>query len=63
MTRRLGLLGPQRFDPTLAQAVQALGLDGSLATVTAGWREREAEVDELHDHLPRAVVVTERGSW
>lgn len=59
MTRRLGLLGPQRFDPTLAQAVQALGLDGSLATVTAGWQEREAEVDELHDHLHGRAVNLE----
>jgi hypothetical protein len=51
VTRRLGLLGPQRFDPTLAGAVAALGLDGPLATVTAGWQERESEVDELHEHL------------
>lgn len=51
MTRRLGLLGPQRFDPTLADAVRALGLEGPLATVTAGWQERESEVDELHQHL------------
>jgi hypothetical protein len=51
VTRRLGLLGPQRFDLTLAGAVTALGLDGPLATVTAGWRERESEVDELHRDL------------
>jgi hypothetical protein len=51
VTRRIGLLGPQRFDPTLAGAVRALSLDGPLATVTAGWRERESEVDELHHDL------------
>ncbi len=70
MTRRLGLLGPQRFDPTLADAVRALAIEGRIATVTAGWQEREAEVDELHVHLAgraanlelhrRAALVFER---
>ena len=59
MSRRLGLLGPQRFDPTLAEAVQALGIDGPLATVTAGWQEREAESDELHQHLAGRAVNLE----
>jgi hypothetical protein len=59
VSRRVGLLGPQRFDPTLAQAVGALGLDGPLATVTAGWQEREAEVDELHEHLHGRAVNLE----
>lgn len=59
MTRRLGLLGPQRFDPTLAGAVAALGLEGRLATVTAGWQEREAEVDELNEHLAGRAVNLE----
>ena len=59
MTRRLGLLGPQRFDPTLAHAVRALGLDGALATVTAGWRERESEVDELHRDLAGRAINLE----
>ena len=59
MSRRLGLLGPQRFDPTLANAVGALGLEGPLATVTAGWQERESEVDELHQHLAGRAVNLE----
>ena len=59
MSRRLGLLGPQRFDPTLAAAVRALGIDGALATVTAGWQEREAESDELHQHLAGRAVNLE----
>jgi hypothetical protein len=59
VTRRLGLLGPQRFDPTLADAVRALGLDGPLATVTAGWQERESEVDELHEHLAGRAINLE----
>lgn len=45
------ILGPQRFDPTLGDAVRALEVEGRFATVTAGWQEREAEDSELHDHL------------
>jgi hypothetical protein len=43
------LLGPQRR-PTVDKAVGELGLDGPIATITAGWQEREpddAELDEL----------------
>lgn len=45
------LLGPQRFEPTLASVVRSLGIQGDLATVTAGWQEREDEDAELRDHL------------
>ena len=56
------LLGPQRFDPTLGEAVRELspqlpdGLDGPIATITAGWQEREAEDGELHEHLGKRTV-------
>jgi hypothetical protein len=45
------LLGPQRFRPTVIEAVRSLGLRGRIGTITAGWREREKEDQELHDHL------------
>ncbi|MBK8233631.1 MAG: Type 1 glutamine amidotransferase-like domain-containing protein [Candidatus Eisenbacteria bacterium] len=45
------LLGPQRLKPTLGAAVRTLGLDGRIATITAGWQEREADDQELHYHL------------
>lgn len=45
------LLGPQRFDPTLAAAAAAVGITGRIATITAGWQERESEDQELHEHL------------
>ncbi len=45
------LLGPQRFDPTLGAAAAAVGITGRIATITAGWQERESEDQELHDHL------------
>lgn len=44
------LLGPQRR-PSLDKVVAGLGLDGTFATVTAGWQERELADDELDDHL------------
>lgn len=48
------LLGPQRFSPTLGDAVKAIGItigEARFATVTAGWQERESEDGELHAHL------------
>jgi len=58
-SRALAFLGPQRFQPTLARAVAALGIEGDLATVTAGWQERELEVEELHEHLGGRAVNLE----
>ncbi len=47
----LQLLGPQRFRPSVSAAVDAAGVGGALAVVTAGWQERETEVEELEAHL------------
>jgi hypothetical protein len=47
------LLGPQRFLTTAGTVVRSLGVDGPVATVTAGWWDREvddAELDEVMDH-------------
>jgi hypothetical protein len=52
----LVLLGPQRFEPTVRDAVASLDVRGPIATVTAGWQERESEADELEAHLGREVV-------
>ena len=49
-------LGPQRSGPTLVDALDRLEVDGNLAVVTAGWQEREQEIDELRDHVQREVV-------
>jgi hypothetical protein len=43
---RVTLLGPQRR-PTLDTVAASLRLDGPVATVTAGWQEREPEDGEL----------------
>ena len=43
---RVILLGPQRR-PTVDALVRSLDLDGPVATITAGWREREPDDREL----------------
>lgn len=47
---RVTLLGPQRR-PGLDKVVDAMGLPGPYATITAGWQEREDEDAELDRHL------------
>jgi hypothetical protein len=47
---RVTLLGPQRR-PTLDTVAASLRLDGPVATVTAGWQEREPEDGELSRRL------------
>ena len=39
--RRVTLLGPQRLQPTVAPTLESLRIHGQIATVTAGWQERE----------------------
>jgi hypothetical protein len=54
--RAIVLLGAQRFEPTLGAAVKELGVEGPIATITAGWQEREAEDGDLHEHLAKKTV-------
>lgn len=49
-------LGPQRLQPTVDKTREMLGLEGPVCAVTAGWQEREGEVEELQEHLDREVV-------
>lgn len=55
MSRAVTLLGPQRR-PTLDQAVRGLDADAPIATVTAGWQERERDDAELSDLLGGRAV-------
>lgn len=57
--RTVILLGPQRLRPTLVREFDRLGVDGPIAVVTAGWQEREAEVEELGEHLGRPLINLE----
>lgn len=50
------LFGPQRLNPTLRPELDALGLDGQAAVITAGWQEREREIEELQQHIDRPVA-------
>ena len=48
---RTVLLGPQRFMTTAGTALRSLGVAGPVATINAGWEEREDVVDELDQVL------------
>jgi hypothetical protein len=50
------LLGPQRFKPTLGQAMAEHGVAGRVATITAGWQERESDDADLDKHLHGQTV-------
>jgi len=52
---RIILLGPQRR-PTLDGVTRTLGLSGPVATVTAGWQEREPDDAELSAYLGGRAV-------
>ena len=41
------LLGPQRHNVTVGETIRSLELEGPFAAITAGWQEREGEVEEL----------------
>lgn len=48
------MLGPQRLSPIVGPVLDQLGLaDDSVCTITAGWQEREGELDDLQGHLGR----------
>lgn len=50
------VLGPQRPLPNLSKALDALGVEGPLALITAGWRVDEDEIGPLVEHVsPRRV--------
>ena len=41
------LLGPQRFRTTVGTVIRSVAPEGAIATVTAGWRDRESDTMEL----------------
>jgi len=50
-TASVVLLGPQRLHRTLGPTIESLGVQGTIAAVTAGWEEREGEDQEMREHL------------
>jgi hypothetical protein len=49
------LLGPQSPSANLKNAIDSLSVDGPIVAVTAGWRDSEAETDELQTESGRPV--------
>ena len=57
------LLGPQRFMTTAGSTLRALEVEGLVATITAGWEEREdedAELDAVLDGRSRNLRLHHR---
>lgn len=53
---RITLLGPQR-EPRIKDVVRSLDLEGArFATITAGWRDREGEDEDLREELGQNTV-------
>lgn len=48
-------LGPQFRAPNLRDALARTGLGGPVASITAGWQEREGELEALEQHLAAPV--------
>lgn len=55
----LVLLGPQRKDPRVRQALDQIGSSKPVALIAAGWEERESEHAELEQHLGQSVYNLE----
>ncbi len=58
------LLGPQQLKQSLGAAVRAIGREGPIALITAGWQEREDQDEELPGQFGRNLVnlrLYERG--
>ena len=49
------VLGPQYHTPNLRSGLTGLAIRGPLVTITAGWQEREGEIDELRAHVELPV--------
>ncbi|MEO0971896.1 MAG: Type 1 glutamine amidotransferase-like domain-containing protein [Pseudomonadota bacterium] len=56
LTPAFAVLGPQQHIPNLAATLDELGIDGPVCAVTAGWQEREGELDDLIGHIDRPCV-------
>ncbi len=49
----IAVIGPQRHLPNLAETLDMLSVDGPVCSVTAGWQEREGELEDLIGHIGR----------
>ncbi|MCB9760388.1 MAG: hypothetical protein H6739_11170 [Alphaproteobacteria bacterium] len=56
-------LGPQRPAPNLRDALDAEGVTGPLALITAGWRVDELEIDALKRHAGVPILHLPLYAW
>ena len=49
------MLGPQSPHANLKNAIEILSADGPVVSITAGWRDSEAETDELQNAIGRPI--------
>lgn len=54
---QIALLGPQRDQPTVGSALQHIGGGDRVAVISAGWQEREGELDDLSAQLGSATLT------
>lgn len=57
MSPPITLLGPQHAQPTIGRVLRELGIRGPVATITAGWQERESDPGVLLDLGVPAVTL------
>ena len=50
------LLGPQFRAPVLRDVFARVGVQPPFCAITAGWQEREGELQDLADHLGHEVT-------
>ncbi len=50
------MLGPQTPHSNLKDAIDHLSVRGSIVSITAGWQDSEAELDELQNAIDRPVI-------
>ena len=49
------MLGPQTPAANLKDAIDLLSVDGPIVSITAGWRDSEAEIEELQSSIGRPI--------
>jgi len=63
MNGALIVLGPQRPHANISEALEHVGGEGPVLTITAGWRLDEAEVGALHSAIGSTAVNLPIYSW
>lgn len=53
------LFGPQRPDPIVRPQLDRLEVGDTVVSITAGWQEREGEVEDMAAHFDRRVIDLE----